>query len=68
MKTPCRMICVLDGESGYCMGCKRTLDEIAGWGRLDDAARQRIMDELDDRKLPPAAEERLAKMTRRKTA
>jgi predicted Fe-S protein YdhL (DUF1289 family) len=62
------MICVLDSESGLCMGCRRSLDEISGWGRLDDAERQRIMDALPARTLPPAAEERLAKMLRRRTA
>ena len=29
--TPCVMVCAVDGESGLCLGCFRTLGEIAGW-------------------------------------
>jgi uncharacterized protein len=31
--SPCMNICVLDA-SRTCVGCLRTLDEIAGWGRM----------------------------------
>lgn len=47
--TPCIKVCVVDGESGLCMGCYRTLAEVAGWSRLDDATRASIMIELPDR-------------------
>ena len=29
--TPCVMVCAVDGESGLCLGCFRTLREIACW-------------------------------------
>ena len=32
--SPCLNICSLD-ERGVCRGCFRTLDEIAGWTRMD---------------------------------
>lgn len=48
--TPCVKICVVDGESGLCMGCHRTLAEVAGWARLTDAARAEIMAALPDRR------------------
>ncbi len=44
--TPCVKVCVIDAESGLCMGCLRTLDEVAGWTRLDDAARAGVMADL----------------------
>ena len=44
--TPCIKVCVVDGESGLCMGCFRTLAEVAGWVRLDDEQRAAIMAEL----------------------
>jgi predicted Fe-S protein YdhL (DUF1289 family) len=47
--TPCVQVCVVDGESGLCLGCCRTLAEIATWGRLDDADRAKIMAELPNR-------------------
>jgi predicted Fe-S protein YdhL (DUF1289 family) len=28
--TPCVNVCIVDGESGLCLGCQRTLAEVAG--------------------------------------
>lgn len=41
--TPCIKVCAVDGESGFCLGCHRTLPEIASWGRLTDAERETVM-------------------------
>jgi len=50
--TPCIGVCRLDAV-GLCVGCRRTMDEIARWGSLDDAERARLMDEvLPQRELP----------------
>ncbi len=48
--TPCVQICVLDPESRLCLGCGRTIDEIARWSAMSEAERQRIMAELPSRK------------------
>ena len=50
IKTPCIKVCVVDGESGLCLGCYRTLAEVAGWERLGDAERERIMTGLAERR------------------
>ena len=50
IKTPCVKICVVDGESGLCMGCYRKLNEVAGWAKLSDAERESIMGELKGRR------------------
>lgn len=50
IKTPCIKVCVVDGESGLCLGCYRRLSEVAGWARLTDAERDRILAELPDRR------------------
>ena len=50
IKTPCVQVCVVDGESGLCLGCYRDLGEVAGWSRLSDADRARIMAELPGRR------------------
>ena len=47
--TPCIRVCVIDREAGLCLGCGRTLAEIAAWGSLPDEERLRIMAELPDR-------------------
>ena len=48
--TPCVKVCVVDGESGLCLGCFRTLGEVAGWSALSDNERERIMDALPARR------------------
>jgi predicted Fe-S protein YdhL (DUF1289 family) len=48
--TPCIKVCVVDGASGLCLGCFRTLPEIARWGALEPAAREDIMRELPARR------------------
>jgi predicted Fe-S protein YdhL (DUF1289 family) len=49
METPCVKICTLDAHSGLCLGCGRTVDEIAAWSRMSDAERTRIMADLPAR-------------------
>ena len=50
IRTPCVKVCVVDGESGLCMGCYRRLSEVAAWARLSDDERAAIMSELPDRR------------------
>lgn len=47
--TPCVQVCIVDGPSGLCLGCYRTLSEIGGWRGLTDEARAAIMAELPGR-------------------
>jgi polyhydroxyalkanoate synthesis repressor PhaR len=47
--SPCIGICTLDRKSGFCLGCKRTIEEIGRWQLLDDDARQAILDQLPGR-------------------
>lgn len=49
ISTPCAKICVIDEEAGLCLGCGRTLQEIARWMRLGEAERRAIMAELGAR-------------------
>ena len=50
IKTPCIKLCIVDGESGLCMGCYRKLAEVAAWGRFSDAERETIMAVLPERR------------------
>jgi predicted Fe-S protein YdhL (DUF1289 family) len=50
IKTPCIQVCVIDGESGLCLGCYRQLSEVAGWARLTDAERDAVMADLPARR------------------
>lgn len=47
--TPCVKVCIVDGPTGWCLGCWRTLPEIAAWARYDDAQRSTIMAQLPQR-------------------
>ncbi len=49
--TPCVKVCIVDGESGLCLGCYRTLQEIAAWGRLPVHEREALMQELPARRV-----------------
>ena len=55
--TPCVKLCVVDPDSGFCIGCGRTRPEIAGWLAMTPTGRREVMAGL---------EERLATLTRRK--
>ncbi|HWQ87516.1 DUF1289 domain-containing protein [Brevundimonas sp.] len=48
--TPCVKLCVVDGASGLCLGCFRTLSEIGGWSGLTPDQRAAIMAELPGRR------------------
>ncbi len=49
--SPCIGICMIDPKgSGFCLGCKRTIEEIGRWAMLDDVERQKILDQLPARK------------------
>ena len=41
--SPCINVCTLDAEGRRCLGCHRTIDEIAAWGGMDDEERARVM-------------------------
>lgn len=48
--SPCVMVCTVDGASGLCLGCLRTLQEIATWSRMTDQGRADVMADLPGRK------------------
>ncbi len=58
IETPCVKICVVDPETGFCIGCGRTRMEIAGWLSMEPAERHTVM---------AALPERVATLTQRKT-
>jgi predicted Fe-S protein YdhL (DUF1289 family) len=49
IQTPCNRVCVVHPMRQLCIGCGRTLDEIARWIELGDAERTRIMAQLPSR-------------------
>jgi uncharacterized protein len=48
--SPCIKVCRMDEASGWCVGCLRTLDEIAFWSQLDDDDKCAVIALLPDRR------------------
>ena len=48
--TPCVAVCQINPKSGFCLGCYRTLKEIAQWGKFSEDERQALLPELEKRK------------------
>ncbi|MBY6187744.1 DUF1289 domain-containing protein [Marinobacter hydrocarbonoclasticus] len=54
--SPCVACCKLD-EQDVCLGCYRTLSEIANWNRRTDAEKAEILARLPGRKAASVASE-----------
>jgi uncharacterized protein len=49
LSSPCIKVCVIDGPTNICLGCGRTLPEIASWGRMTEDQRLALMAMLPER-------------------
>lgn len=47
--SPCNKVCTMDPEGRYCIGCRRTLEEIADWGAMTDDERRAVLARLEAR-------------------
>jgi hypothetical protein len=50
-ETPCTAVCMIDPRTNLCLGCGRTLPEIARWPRMERAERLEVMETLPQRML-----------------
>lgn len=48
--SPCVKTCAIDPDTGWCLGCVRDLDEIAGWSRMSDAQKQAVLERIAERR------------------
>ena len=55
IQSPCVKLCVVHPEERLCVGCLRSMEEIATWPRLSHEARAAVMADL------PARAPRLAR-------
>jgi uncharacterized protein len=49
VESPCIRLCVVHPEARLCMGCYRSIEEIAGWSAMTSEARRAVMAELPGR-------------------
>lgn len=63
--SPCTDVCAIDDDTGWCIGCGRTMSEIASWATMGDQSRTKVLGELDARKIKIANREQRAQRLRR---
>ena len=49
VESPCVKVCVVHPAERICVGCLRSIDEIARWSRMTPDERREIMLDLPDR-------------------
>jgi uncharacterized protein len=50
LKSPCIKVCEMDPARGVCIGCCRSLDEIARWGGMSEAEHLEVLNQLPERR------------------
>lgn len=53
VESPCNRTCRIDPATRLCIGCFRSIDEIAAWGGMSPEERRRVMAELPARRPAP---------------
>jgi uncharacterized protein len=47
--SPCKDVCVTDSETGLCVGCSRTQEEIANWIMYSDIQKKQVLSDIEVR-------------------
>jgi predicted Fe-S protein YdhL (DUF1289 family) len=68
LASPCVGVCTLDGDTGCCLGCWRTIDEIAAWPTLDHDGRFAVLRRLRQRRHAAGQDRRRSTRRRRRSA
>ena len=45
--SPCIDICTIDRDSGECIGCGRTVEEVRNWTNFDNLKKKQILENLN---------------------
>jgi predicted Fe-S protein YdhL (DUF1289 family) len=48
--SPCVDVCRIHPDTGFCRGCRRTLDEIAGWRDFSAVEKREVLERVEARK------------------
>ncbi len=51
-KSPCIGVCKINTIKNLCIGCLRSIDEIAMWSQMDDKRALEIIEQIKGRSLP----------------
>ncbi|MEQ9520906.1 MAG: DUF1289 domain-containing protein [Thalassobaculum sp.] len=64
--SPCVGVCQIDRDTRFCLGCWRTIEEIAHWSRYGDPQRLEVLERLRERQREAGQDRR--RVTRRRQA
>jgi predicted Fe-S protein YdhL (DUF1289 family) len=67
-ETPCIAVCFIDPKTKLCLGCGRTLPEIARWGKMESTERLDVMATLAARMADAGLEPSSTYASKRKSA
>lgn len=65
IESPCVKICVIEPKTRLCIGCHRSIDEIAAWSRMTSAERGAVLAEIPERAAKAARRPRRGRAARR---
>ena len=51
VESPCIAVCKIDYESGYCIGCNRTIEEITNWYYFSNKEKKKIIKKIFDKSI-----------------
>lgn len=54
VESPCVNVCLIHPETGLCLGCRRTREEIARWSAMPPEERRQVLADLPGREPGPA--------------
>ena len=63
LTSPCVGVCQINAKTKYCLGCWRTLREVAHWSRYTDEEKRTVLVALRDRQAEAGVDQR--SLTRR---
>ena len=46
VRSPCVSICRIEPDTGYCVGCHRTIEEIADWAMMSDERKRSVWQQI----------------------
>ena len=49
LPSPCVSVCTMSPDQGWCLGCYRTLDEIATWASLKPVQQREVWRRVEER-------------------
>jgi uncharacterized protein len=52
--SPCKAICVLDADTGWCQGCWRTMEEISHWMLYSPEEKLAVLRRIGERRITSA--------------